>query len=886
MDIATFAWTKTQPPRLRSDLIARGELEERLREALLARPLVLLVAAAGYGKTALLAQTLRPMAASCALAWISADEDDDLQRFLACLSGALEPYDLPWRVAPEALADIAQQPHGLQQVAELLNAALEGSDVAHGVIAIDDLHCVAEPRVLELLQWLLKGLPRKWTLAIASRIDPPWSLARLRVQGDLAEFREADLRFSAREVQRLRQLQPVEWRGTVADDLLERVDGWAAGVNLVLRSSGSGAAMEPGRRLGQRHLFDYLAHEVFEELPPSLRDFLMRCSVLSELTTGRCAEVSGEPRAAELLEDLERRGLFVSVLDAEELTLRLHDLFRDFLEDRLLRERAHELPELLRRAAVSEPDPVRRVSYLLRAAAWPEAEQVLLEATPQMLQAGVGAQVARLVEQFPAEQREQSPALAYALGLCAWPALQGSVVQRKMASAAAGFEQRGQSVLASRALATEAVALVCLNRFDEAAESLARLDERNTGDIETLAMRRHAAYCLAGIRGPAHAVAPALDALVDVLAASASPDIVSRCYPLFYFFGRPGACAAVERCAHLGLKVAGESHWHLRAAAQLGQAFVHIMRGQVAAAAALLRDLQQDHRWHGQLSTLLLRIATGLAICATIAGDRPGCYEALRAMQVGIRSERAKRLRRPYGLYIARLYGAWEDWPAVRAALAEVDHASPEDAWPIDAIHRQVMEASLLLNEDRVAEALALSRDAVRTAADIDCMNVDEFARLTLARAELRAGAPEAAQQAFAPVLRRARIEHEIGGLLQLGPAPLEELAGASWGTRLDAADRALLEQMAGLVRQAHRRPVPDAAAAPRREALLTEREIEVVSRIALGKSNKIIARELDLSPHTVKRHVARILSKLDVTSRARAGNWYLEQSISTQAGR
>ena len=66
-------------------------------------------------------------------------------------------------------------------------------------------------------------------------------------------------------------------------------------------------------------------------------------------------------------------------------------------------------------------------------------------------------------------------------------------------------------------------------------------------------------------------------------------------------------------------------------------------------------------------------------------------------------------------------------------------------------------------------------------------------------------------------------------------------------------------------------RPAPE----PGPAGPLSAREFEVLARIAAGDSNKLIARAFDLSPHTVKRHVANILDKLALNSRGQAAAWF-----------
>ncbi len=201
----SFALTKIQPPRARASLVARERLEERMTTAALARRLVLVAAPAGFGKTAALARLIERLRGSASVAWISADVDDDPLGLLACLIAALEPLDPPWRTDPEALIAAAggsrSERHSV--ATQLLNV-LAACDVQRGLIVLDDAHRVSDAAVFEFLDLLLERLPPHWGIVVASRTDPPLaSLARLRAHGELAEFRQRDLRFTLDEVRAL-----------------------------------------------------------------------------------------------------------------------------------------------------------------------------------------------------------------------------------------------------------------------------------------------------------------------------------------------------------------------------------------------------------------------------------------------------------------------------------------------------------------------------------------------------------------------------------------------------------------------------------------------------------------------------------------------------------
>jgi LuxR family maltose regulon positive regulatory protein len=139
------------------------------------------------------------------------------------------------------------------------------------------------------------------------------------------------------------------------------------------------------------------------------------------------------------------------------------------------------------------------------------------------------------------------------------------------------------------------------------------------------------------------------------------------------------------------------------------------------------------------------------------------------------------------------------------------------------------------------------------------------------------------------PVFARLQAPHEHGMALTAGPQVLQTLAQRRWQGRLVASQEALLVRWAGTAAALRRGataalPASPPAATFARDAL-SAREREVLARIAAGDSNKVIARAFDLSPHTVKRHVANILDKLGVATRGQAAAWVRDGGSRLSAG-
>ncbi len=266
--------------------------------------------------------------------------DNDLAAFFAALLAALR------QAAPgfgsDVAALLAALPDAADEARRLAGALVNGvmaSDLRPFALVFDDLHLIEETAVLTALDYLIENLPPQMRLVATSRYDPDLSLARLRLQGRLAEFRLADLRFRDAEAAAL--LNDCLQLNLAA--LQSHSEGWAAGLRLLAlsldrRTSTSGrAAFISHLSQSSRHVFQFLADEALADQPFEMRQFLLETAVLEELTPELCTAVTQRREAAQLLDDLYRRNLFLTLVESDSggLAYRTHDLFRDFLRQRL-----------------------------------------------------------------------------------------------------------------------------------------------------------------------------------------------------------------------------------------------------------------------------------------------------------------------------------------------------------------------------------------------------------------------------------------------------------------------------------------------------------------------------------------------------------------------
>ena len=638
MEALRFASTKIQPPRQRVARVERPQLDGAVARALQAHRVVLLQAPAGFGKTSALAAQLalaQQQGPGLATAWVSLDSDDDAERLFACLVAALEPHDLPWRTAPEALVSLAGSgdASGLQRAAaELLNA-LADCEAARGVIVLDDLHRVEQPAVFTLLDLLIERLPARWTLVLASRTAPPLALARLR-----AGRRAGRVQPGRPALQPRRGRGAARRRGAAAGG---RARGRAVRAHRRLArraAAGAGGAAHArrqaaaGHALIDRHLFDYLATEVLDEMPAPLHDFLLRTAVLPELTAPRAAAVSGDARAAEWLDEIERRGLFVTALDAEERTLVLHDLFRDALLQRLQQRLPGELPALLRRAAAGETDALRRVGYLLRGAATgPAAEAALAEAADALFlrrrcrrgaaPGGAGAAGAAQRALAAAGRRRGVPALAVGG--------HGALVRAGRRQRRA---QRRHAPSCTWRRPTLASALYPLDRNAEAEALIAALHAQGTALAPTARALTLLADCSQHFRRGEHLQLPALyGELLDILERGESLVRWWECAPPVNWSTIAGMQPLMARYVAGVLPRLGDRPLPMRGELRLVHAFGHLWAGRMPEALAEIEATEADMQWLAVSGELQVNVELFRMIVDGMLGRGPALQARLQA---------------------------------------------------------------------------------------------------------------------------------------------------------------------------------------------------------------------------------------------------------------
>jgi ATP/maltotriose-dependent transcriptional regulator MalT/DNA-binding SARP family transcriptional activator len=653
-DSPHFPVAKITPPRIGVPLLVRARLHDAIREGV-TKKLLLLSAEAGYGKTALLLAALPDI--DLPVAWMTVDPSDTSPNlFSAALAASLQQR-FPDMSTP--VADLLTVGPSAAELHRMLRRMFE--DLPPVVVVLDDFHAVDEsPEVLALVDQLLMEMPPAVHVVIATRTWPRLTaLPRLMVQSDALTIDKDRLRFTEQEAAAFF----LESHGLAVDDelagrLTTRTEGWAAALQLAALASRTHGT--PALAGTPREVFDYLAATVVDALDPRLRDFLLRTSILAEFWPDLVRAVIPDADVTATVQELVRRNLFVYRLDDAGTRFRYHQLFAEFLQQRLAAQGAAEVAALHRRAARFLEDtnvPDEAVRHYLAAGAYADAERVMRPLHGDRLTARLAYTFRDLVTRLPSEVLDQYPWMArcgassarfvgdYRLGL--------SLAQRSLAAA------EGRDIdLWTFSIHGIGVMLSHLDRYDEAAALCERALESLDPNVEPrfrggVISDLIDAYLELGRVGDALRLLPALEKIV---VQGTQP---GKSYGLAFFAGAVATAQMEYRRAieHFTMSVrVGEERGSLTSQlwAHLGILRAHISRRNLAGARASLARCQELHELTGErASELLLTCLRGDV--DLLAGDIDAAERAYQSVLSSLRETDSQEPRLWAQLGLARL---------------------------------------------------------------------------------------------------------------------------------------------------------------------------------------------------------------------------------------
>ena len=415
--------TKLHRPPVDRNHVHRPHLLARLDQHR-NRPLTLVSASAGYGKSFLINCWLE----SCDIpsAWLSLDESDsDLRLFTIYFIAAIETLFPKACPRTQALLNAIDLPP-LEVLGTSLLNELDRIKQPF-ILVLDDYHLVKEIDIHNLIAQLLKNPPQFFHLVIIGRRDPPLPISSLRAQRKLIEFRAKDLCFSVVETETLlNHLLGIQIDASVATVLVKKTEGWVTGLRLAALSMRQQSDIDPKLlepHVDAQYVMEYLFTEVFSEQPPEISRYLLGTAILDRFCGPLCEAVcapGAEPFACEIggwefIEWLKKENIFLIPLDPEKRWYRYHHLFQKLLLNQLNRQYSAEDINALHAQAsdwFAENGLIEdAVQHALASGKVERAGSLVARAGHQMMNNEQWPRLERCLNMLPRDHVERDPAL-------------------------------------------------------------------------------------------------------------------------------------------------------------------------------------------------------------------------------------------------------------------------------------------------------------------------------------------------------------------------------------------------------------------------------------------------------------------------------------------
>ncbi|MCH7835675.1 MAG: tetratricopeptide repeat protein [Chloroflexi bacterium] len=469
---------KLTPPTARATIIHRQRLIDLLAEQT-SRGVTIVSAPAGYGKTTLLLDFAQGW--SMPVCWYAVDERDrDLRTFLnywlACGRVQFPAFGVEVEHALTSGEEVS-----LERWVDLMVAAVQ--EVGQPFIFVfDDFHYLDEatPELRQVFEGWMYRLPADCHLVLSTRTQPDVAvLPMLTVRQEVATLAASDFAFTCEEVAQLyREVLKKEISLDDAQHLADVTEGWAAALILMAdKVQATRTSISLDQIKASDTLFQYISLEQFSVQPEEVQEFLMGSAVPREMDAKWLNELLGIERSEEMLNNLERRNLFVARDGVDQQRYRYHKLFRAFLVSRLRTQEPQRFTELNDKAAAMFEREHRweeAVYHLLQAEAWGRIVQVTERVGRELFEQGRWDTLADWLESIPAKELDAQPRLVVWKARVLHYLNQLDQALAVLARPIQDFEADGEWVSLAEALVIKGMCLRFKGAYHEAKEVLSR----------------------------------------------------------------------------------------------------------------------------------------------------------------------------------------------------------------------------------------------------------------------------------------------------------------------------------------------------------------------------------------------------------------------------
>ena len=829
-------------------------------------------APAGSGKTSLVrawadrpGQRRRP-----AVLQVKRDQQDAQQFWLALLSAIRHASATTVGAEPQAATPNFNAQATVDRV--LSDLAGAGGDVT---LVIDDLHELNSPEALVQLNRLLMSLPPYVHAILTTRHDLELRLHQLRLAGELAEIRVADLRFTKRETGELLHAAGIALSEPGVALLHQRTEGWAAGLRLAALSLAGHP--DPERFVAEfsgsdRMVAEYLIAEMLERQPADVQDLLLRTSLLDRVNGELADLLTGRPGSERILLELERANAFVEALDPERTWFRYHHLFGDLLRLELRRTLPAEVLDLHRRAArwlIRQGRVAEAVRHTQAAGDWPDAARLLADHSFSLTLDGQAQTMQALVRAFPPGADHPELALVRAMGDLAQGRLDEAAAHLEIAETYAETAPPDRRHRLRVAIASLKLSLARRRgRLASVVEQVSFLASPVTGQSgEDIALGSDLRAVALLDLGTAEAWSGLPDAERHLLEGAALarrislPYLEISCLAQLCFASKIQSFTTIQRYSREAIALADRYGWgaeSIVAPALIALAGTMVWTGDFEAGDRWLeRAAQALHADAGPDMRLLVHITRGMlqagrgrhreALAEFSAAEHLGSQladaHALASRVTGWMLAAQARLGMP-GEARSRLTALGEGRASsgeIRTARAVICLAEGDPAGALSAVQPALDGTGPVVGDVTLVEACLLAGLAQRELGDLRSANQSAERALAIADSE------------------RLILPFAMTGAREL----IEALP------RHETAHTALLADILDVMRGSPP-AVPKQSSLPPGEEL-TPGELRVLRYLPTSLSRPEIAGELSLSPNTVNAHVRSIYAKLEVRDRSAA---------------